>query len=83
MSNPIVEGVNSNEIGDEIHNLTGHGPEDVNSATNNSSTPFTSEEVSRQIKTVTDPLTKQLKPLCDQMKELRQAPGNHNEETLA
>ena len=83
MSSPIVEGLNSNEIGDETHNLNGHEPEDVNNATNNASTPFTSEEVARQIKTATDPLTKQLKRPCDQMKELRQAPGKRNEETLA
>ena len=70
-----MEGVNTSKAADETHSLNGHEPEDVNSATNNSSNPVTSEEVARQINTATDLLTRQLKRFCDLMKKLRQASG--------
>ena len=44
--------------------------------------PFLSEELARQIKAATYPLTTQLERLYDLMKELQQAPRKHNEETL-
>ena len=80
MSNPIKEGVNINETNDETHNLTGHELRDVSSADGIISVPVTSEEVTRQIKAATNPLTKQLDRLCDLMKELRQASAERNED---
>ena len=59
MGTPIFKGVCLNDTDDEAHSLTGHEPEDVNSCSNGLSTPVTSEDVSRQIKAATDPLTKQ------------------------
>ena len=65
MSTPNVEGVKTSVTGNETHSLSGHGPEDVNSATSKSSTPNTSEEVAGQIKAAIDPLTRQLERLFD------------------
>ena len=70
MSTPIVEGENASGTGDVTHSLSGHEPEDVDSVASNASTPVTSKEVDRQIKTATDPLTRQLERLWDLMKEL-------------
>ena len=81
MSPPIVEALSSKETGDQTHSLNGHEPEDVNRASSSLSTPVTSEEVGRQIKAATVPLTKQLEQICDLMKELRQFPLNRKEET--
>ena len=61
--NPILEGVNASETGDETHSLSGHEPEDVGDAAGVSSTPITSQEVARQIKAATDSLTRQLERL--------------------
>ena len=83
MSSPIVIGVRPNETGDETHSLTGQEPDDVNSCSSGLSTPVTSEEVARQVKAATDPLTKQLERLCEPMKELRQVPPKCNEGPLA
>ena len=74
MSFSSVEGVNTSEFGNQTHSLSEHEPEDVNNATSNPCIPVTSEEVARQIKTATNPLTRQLERLCDLMEELRQAP---------
>ena len=60
MSVPFIEGVKTTETGDETHRLTGQEPGEVDSAGSILSTPVTSEEVARQIKTATDPLTEQL-----------------------
>ena len=81
MITPIVKGANATETADEIHSSSGHEPKDVNSATSNSSSPVRSEEVGRQIKAATDPLTRQLQRLCDLMKELKRAHLERNEET--
>ena len=80
----IDEGVNTTETGLATHSLTGHEPRDVNSASSSLSTlstPITSEELARQIKTATDLLTKQLQQLCCLMKVLRQVPPKRNKET--
>ena len=82
MSTTIVEGVNASETGDETHSLTGHEPEDVGSAIGNARTPVTTEEVARQIKAATDPLTRQLERPCDLMKELRQSLPKRSKETF-
>ena len=81
MSTPVVEGVSTNETGDETHSLTGHKPEDVNSANSSLSTPVKSEEVATHIKAATAPLTTQIVRLCDLMKELPQVPPKRNEKT--
>ena len=47
MSNFICEGVNTTEIIDETHSLTGHEQGDVNSTGSSLSTPITSEEPGR------------------------------------
>ena len=79
MGTPIVEGANTSG---SKHSLSGHEPEDVNSASSPSSSPVTSEEEARQIKAAIDPLTRlirQLGRLCNLMKELRQAPAKRFE----
>ena len=68
MSTPIVEGLNTSETSDETHSLSGHDPEDFNSGTSKLSFPVISEELVRQVKAATDPLTKQLERFCDLMK---------------
>ena len=65
MSTPIDEGVNTSETGDETHSLTGREPGEVNNASSRLGTPVTSEEVDRQMKAATNPLTRQLERLCD------------------
>ena len=70
MSAPNLEEVNTSLTGDETHSLGSNEVEDVGNATTGSSIPLTSEEVARQIKAATGPLTKQLKTLCGQMREL-------------
>ena len=57
--------------GDETHSLGSDEAEDVGNAVTSSSIPITSEEVARQIKVPSDPLTKQLEKLCDLMKEMQ------------
>ena len=81
MSTPIDDGVNTNETGDETHSSAGHEPWVVTSASSCLSTPVTSEEVSRQIKTATYQLTNQFKQHFDLMKELQKVPPKRNEET--
>ena len=44
--------------GEETHSLDGNEVEVVNSAATSLSVPITSEEVARQIRAATDPLTK-------------------------
>ena len=66
MSAPIVEGVSTNETGDETHSLTGHKPGNLNIANSSLSTPVTSEEVARRYKAATDQLTKQFEGLLKQ-----------------
>ena len=70
-SHPIGKGVHTTETNDENHNLIGHELEDVNSAESSQSNPATMEEVPKQIKAVTDFITKQLERLGDLVKELR------------
>ena len=83
MSNPINEGVNTTETNDERHSLPGHEPKGIDKpdAAIRINSAAASEEVARQIKAATDPLTKQLERCCDLMKKFRQAPSKRNEET--
>ena len=67
--------------GDETHSLGSHEVEDVGNAAASSSSPITSEEVARQIKAATDPLTKQLEKLSHLMKELRRHTSRRSEKT--
>ena len=80
MSTPLVKGLNASVTGDETHILSGHEPEDVGSADSNSSSPVTYEEVARQTKAATNPLTRQLEGPCHLTKKLRQALPKRNEE---
>ena len=81
MSDPISEGVNTTETGDETQSLTGQEPGDVNSTGINLSAPVTSWEVTRQIRATIDAPTKQLECLCKLMKEFRQGPSKSNKDT--
>ena len=45
MNTPIHEGVNTFETGDASHSLTGHDPEDLNSASSSPYFPVTSLEL--------------------------------------
>ena len=75
------EEVNTRLTSDETHILGNHEVEDVGNDATSSSAPITSEEVARQIKVATDPLTKQLEKLCDPMKGLRRDTYRRSEET--
>ena len=75
--------VNTNMTGEEIHSLDDHKVEDVNSAAATTGVPNTSEEVARQIKAATDPLTKQLGRRCDLMVEIRRDTSRRNEGAYA
>ena len=79
MSTPIVKGVSTNETGDETHMLNGHELGDVNSATSSLSSSVTSNEVVKQFKKSTDPLTKQLERRCGVMEELWEVHPKHYE----
>ena len=81
MSAPNSEEVSTSLTGDETHSLGSHELEDVGKAATSSNTPITSEEVTRQIKAATDPLTKQLEKLCDLMRELPRDAPRHSGET--
>ena len=83
MSAPNIEEANTGSTGDETHSLDGNEIGDANSAATSLSTPITSEEVARQIRAVTDPLTRQLKKLCDLKLELHKNASRPNEETSA
>ena len=60
MNTPNIEEANTSLTGDETHSLHGNEIEDVNNAVTSFRTPFTSEEVARQIRAATDPLLKQM-----------------------
>ena len=62
--------MNTSLTGEETHSLDGSEVEKVNSAATGLNVPMTSEEVARQIRVATDPLTKQLQKLCDLKREL-------------
>ena len=81
MGAPNSEDVNTNVTGDKTHRLGSQEVEDVGKAATGASVPITSEEVARQIKAATDPLTKQLEKLCDLMRELRRDAPRRSEET--
>ena len=68
MNAPNSEEVSTSMTGDETQSLRSHEVEDVSNAAVSSSAHITSEEVARQIKAATDPLTKQLEKLSDLMK---------------
>ena len=65
--------MNTTETNNETHSLTRQELRNVNSAGISQSTPDKSEKVARQIRVVTDSLTKLLKLRCYLMEELRQA----------
>ena len=69
--------------GEETHSLDGNEVEDFYSAATGLSAPITLEEVARQIRAATDPLTKQLEMLCDLMRELRRDTVRCDEGTSA
>ena len=83
MNGPYIEEANTNSIGHETHSLDGNEIGDVNNASTSLSTHITSEEVARQIRGLTDPLTRQLEKLCDLMLELHKDASQRNEETSA
>ena len=82
LSAPTSEEVNTGLTGDETHSLGSHEVEDIGNAATSSSAPITSEEVARQIKAATDPLTKQLEKLCELLIELRRGTSRSSEETF-
>ena len=67
--------------GEETHSLDGNA--DANSAAATSILPITSQDVPRQIRAATDPLTKQLEKLCDLTKELHRDTARRNDGTSA
>ena len=71
MSTPSIEEANTSSTGEQTRSLGGNEAEDFNCAATTLSTPITSEEVARQIRVATDPLTRQLEKLCDLVLELR------------
>ena len=81
MSAPNSEEVNTSLTGDETLSSGSQEVEDVGNAVTSSSAPITSEEVAREIKADTDPLTKQLEKLCDLMIELRRDTPRRSEAT--
>ena len=81
MSGPITEEVNTSLTGEKTQSLDWNEIGDVNSAASSLSTPMTSEEVTRQIRAATDPLTRQLEKLCHLMLELRRDTSRRNEGT--
>ena len=83
MSSPNIEEANTRSTADETHSLDGNGMGEVNSDATSSSTAITSEEVARQIRAATDPLTKHLEKLRDFMLELHKDASRRNEETTA
>ena len=83
MSGPYIEEANTSSAGDGTHSLDGNEIGDVNNAATSLSTHITSEEVERQIRALTDPLTRQLEKLCDLMLELHKDASQRNEETSA
>ena len=58
MNGPNIEEANTNSTADETHRLDGNGIGEINSAATSLSTLITSEEVARQIRAATDPLTR-------------------------
>ena len=68
---------------EETHSLDGRDVGDVKRAASCLSVPITSQEVARQIREATDPLTKQLEKLFDFMIELHRDTTNCNEGTSA
>ena len=83
MSGLNIEEANTSTTGEETHKLDGNEVKDDNSAATSLSTPITSEEVARQIRAATDPLTRQLEKLYDLKLELRRDTSRRNEETSA
>ena len=75
--------MNTGLTGGETHNLDGNEVEIVSSAATGLSVPITSEEIARQIRAATGPLTKQFEKLCDLMRKLRQDTARRDEGTFA
>ena len=65
MSYPNSRGVNTAVGYDKTSSLNRQVTTDVNNTGNNPDTPVTSKELARQVRAVTDPLSKQLELLCD------------------
>ena len=72
MSNPCSNEVCTAGTDDETRSLNGNMMTGVGSEFNTPKAPFTFEEVARQKKAVTDPLTKHLERVYDPKKDLRQ-----------
>ena len=75
--------MNTSLTGKKIHSLDGSEVEAVNSAATGLSVSITSEELARQFRAATDPLTKQLEKLCDLMRELRRDTVRRDQDTSA
>ena len=71
VNNPIKKEVNVAETNDETRSFHGEGTTEFSSAGSSKSSTRTSEEVARQIRAVTDPLSNQLELMCDLMRNLR------------
>ena len=63
--------VNTSLTSKKRHSLDGNEVEDVKRAATGFSVSIKSEEVARQFRAATDPLTKQLELLCDLMRDFR------------
>ena len=71
---------NTAEVNSKRHSLNEQKMTEVNSPGYGQGTPVTAEEGARQIREVTDPLSKQLE-LCDLIRDARQGPFRRNEAT--
>ena len=71
VNNPIKKEFNVAETIDETRSLHGQGTTDFFGAGSSKSSTRTSEEVARQIRAVTDPLSNQLELMCDLMRNFR------------
>ena len=80
MSAPNSKEVDTSLTDDQTHGLGSHEIEDVGNAATSSSVPITSKEVARQIKSATDPLTKQLEKFSELIRELRRDAPKRSEE---
>ena len=83
MSAPDAGEVSTIMARKETITLDGNEVVDSSSAAAGTSVPITSEEVARQIRAATDPLTKQLEKHCDFIVEHRRGASRRNEGTFA
>ena len=86
MKTSVAVETKENDSSTETESLLAHTPRRMSDPEieTSSSEAVTSEDVERQIRAVTDPLTQQLGHLCELMKELRDAHTHkHHEETAS